>query len=343
MGQEVRKRVDQGLVWEVCDALLADGVRPTIERVRERVGGSPNTVSIHLESWFKTLSARMGALREGVAPPQAGAGLPEGVVRLAQQLWEGARAAAKLEADREIEAAKQDAEGAVSRAEEARRRADAALAERGERVLALEAEVARGVEERRSLEREGQSLSQQLGAAKGRLEEVERAMLSTQGDLRDARQALVQRSQEAEAALKAQADQHQAERKGWMVEIDRARGEAARAARREEQVADKLKTLQQDYAATREAGAQLEVRLEQAQSEFERVSRELVELRARSNAAEAAARARESDLLARLDEASSRTAEMGAEIKQAHAAIESLRKEVAGKLDGAVRKGQKGG
>ncbi|WP_368859848.1 DNA-binding protein, partial [Escherichia coli] len=38
-------------VWRASDALLLEGARPTIERVRQKIGrGSPNTVSPHLES-----------------------------------------------------------------------------------------------------------------------------------------------------------------------------------------------------------------------------------------------------------------------------------------------------
>ncbi|WP_196360993.1 DNA-binding protein, partial [Achromobacter xylosoxidans] len=33
-------------VWRAADALLLEGARPTIERVRQKIGrGSPNTVS----------------------------------------------------------------------------------------------------------------------------------------------------------------------------------------------------------------------------------------------------------------------------------------------------------
>jgi chromosome segregation ATPase len=343
MSQDVRKRVDQAAVWEACDGLLGDGRRPTIERIRERVGGSPNTISIHMESWFMTLSARMGTLRDGVAVPHAGPGMPDVVLKLAKQLWEGARTTAKLEADKDVESARQEAEAAVGRAEEARRRAEAALAERGERVLALEAELARGVEERRTLEREGQQLSEQLGSAKGRLVEVERAMVSTQADLRDARQAVVESQQQAAAALKAQSDQHQSDRKGWMLEIDRARGEAAKAAKREEQVGDRLKAVQQEYATSRELGAQLEVRLEQALNECARLAGELKAVQAGATAAEEAARGRESDLLARLDEASRTTEAMAAEVREAQAAIERLREDMTGKLDTRKRKTSQGG
>ena len=52
--------ITQSDVWAAADALLLEGARPTIERVRQKIGrGSPNTVSPHLESWFGGLGARI--------------------------------------------------------------------------------------------------------------------------------------------------------------------------------------------------------------------------------------------------------------------------------------------
>ena len=53
--------VQQDEVWVAADALIAEGLRPTIERVRQKLGrGSPNTVSPMLEAWFATLGKRLG-------------------------------------------------------------------------------------------------------------------------------------------------------------------------------------------------------------------------------------------------------------------------------------------
>jgi uncharacterized protein (DUF2267 family) len=53
--------VQQADVWAAADALIAEGLRPTIERVRLKIGrGSPNTVSPMLEAWFATLASRLG-------------------------------------------------------------------------------------------------------------------------------------------------------------------------------------------------------------------------------------------------------------------------------------------
>ena len=53
--------IQQDDVWSAADSLIADGLRPTIERVRQKIGrGSPNTVSPMLEAWFATLGTRLG-------------------------------------------------------------------------------------------------------------------------------------------------------------------------------------------------------------------------------------------------------------------------------------------
>jgi len=88
---KVTRGVQEADVWAAADALLALGLRPTIERVRQQIGrGSPNTVSPMLESWFATLGQRLG-VSQGDKPQ---GGVPENVLRLAQELWESASAQA---------------------------------------------------------------------------------------------------------------------------------------------------------------------------------------------------------------------------------------------------------
>jgi DNA-binding transcriptional ArsR family regulator len=82
-------------VERAADALLHDGQRPTIERVREKLGtGSPNTINPMLDAWWKKLSARLDA------GPAALHRLPESVAHVAEALWmqaldEGRRRAAQ--------------------------------------------------------------------------------------------------------------------------------------------------------------------------------------------------------------------------------------------------------
>lgn len=86
-------------VFIACDALVLAGERPTIERVRQKIGrGSPNTVSPMLDAWFKGLGRRLqdpGAF----APPSD---VPEPVLQAAQHFWEVAQAGARAEIEQHV-------------------------------------------------------------------------------------------------------------------------------------------------------------------------------------------------------------------------------------------------
>lgn len=87
--------IQQEDVQQAADALIAEGLRPTIERVRQKIGrGSPNTVSPLLDVWFSTLAARLGldASRSGEGR------LPEPVQQAASLLWNAALVSAREEA-----------------------------------------------------------------------------------------------------------------------------------------------------------------------------------------------------------------------------------------------------
>jgi len=65
-----------------ADALLRAGERPTIERVRKKIGrGSPNTINPALDAWWKRLASRLDA------GPAALHRLPESVAHVAEALW----------------------------------------------------------------------------------------------------------------------------------------------------------------------------------------------------------------------------------------------------------------
>ena len=116
-------------VWRAADALLLDGQRPTIERVRQHIGrGSPNTVSPHLDTWFSRLGARI-ADPHAFRPPAAD-DTPAPVQALAAQLWDTAQAIARGQAETralDAEALQRQAQAAADelRAELARQRARA--------------------------------------------------------------------------------------------------------------------------------------------------------------------------------------------------------------------------
>lgn len=65
-----------------ADSLLRDGERPTIEKVRARLGrGSPNTINPMLDRWWQRLAERLDA------GPAALQRIPEPVAHAAEALW----------------------------------------------------------------------------------------------------------------------------------------------------------------------------------------------------------------------------------------------------------------
>jgi hypothetical protein len=74
--------ITQSDVSHAADTLLRAGERPTIEKIRLKIGkGSPNTINPLLDSWWKTLSARLDS------GPAALHRLPESVAHVAEALW----------------------------------------------------------------------------------------------------------------------------------------------------------------------------------------------------------------------------------------------------------------
>jgi len=85
--------ITQSDVSHAADTLLRLGERPTIDKVRARIGkGSPNTINPMLDSWWKTLSVRLDS------GPAALHRLPETVAHIAEALWMQALEEAKRRA-----------------------------------------------------------------------------------------------------------------------------------------------------------------------------------------------------------------------------------------------------
>src|ERR1700690_4429322 len=89
--------IDARDVELAADALLRAGERPTIERIREKIGrGSPNTINPLLDTWWKRLASRLDA------GPAALHRLPESVLHVAEALWMQALDEARHRAAQEI-------------------------------------------------------------------------------------------------------------------------------------------------------------------------------------------------------------------------------------------------
>ena len=130
MQSKSTRGVQQEDVWSAADALIADGLRPTIERVRQKIGrGSPNTVSPMLESWFATLSSRLGM--SGVKPQTSNT--PVELQQIAENLWSAALKISRQEALDEIS----QSQHALSEAKQALQLREDELLQK-ERVLAAQ-------------------------------------------------------------------------------------------------------------------------------------------------------------------------------------------------------------
>lgn len=84
-------------VDRAADSLLRSGERPTVEKIRARLGtGSPNTINPLLDSWWKRLAGRLDA------GPAALHRLPEAVLHVTESLWLQALEEARRRASSEL-------------------------------------------------------------------------------------------------------------------------------------------------------------------------------------------------------------------------------------------------
>lgn len=224
--QAARSRgVQQEEIDAAADALLAQGLRPTVERVRGHLGrGSPNRVGPMLEAWFSRLAPRLGVATE--EDPRA---IPASVRKATETIW-----AQALESAQEIESAQLASERQALQSE-----LEAIGQERAALALAAEA----GLERELLLREARDTAQQQLANTLAQLKTVQEELVKRNQDLSDARgsiAALVQQKDAGErehqkqlAALAKERERlqegAQATERRLMGEVDRARQEAKAA------------------------------------------------------------------------------------------------------------------
>ena len=259
-------RISQADVFRAADELLIEGHRPTIDRVRMRLGrGSPNTINDHMDTWWTKLGSRLRDLPGGTFPQ-----LPERVGQALQLLWNEA-----LEGAHEtLQSALLEREQAVTQQEQALETRTRQLADR-EQVTATRAAA---IEE--SLTR----VREQLSAANQRAESLEAALRGRDAEcvrLRDRMTEVEESSADLREKLDAVTAAHQVERTKleerysaaearWLTEVDRARQLARDAAKEHER---QLKELRE--------------RVGSAQKDRDQIQHELIEARADLKAATA--------------------------------------------------------
>jgi len=246
MQSKSTRGVQQEEVWAAADALIAAGERPTIERVRLKIGrGSPNTVSPMLESWFATLAPRLGVTAaSGSRPAEEGA--PKELRQALDGVWAAAVAAAREKAERALaperdRLVQQDRELEVAREELAQR--EAALSERGVALEhALELVKSQLRNQAAQLEKAGRDLDQARSSLATLVQErdADRSQFAEQlRTLTEERQRIEQRASISEKRL--------------LEEVDRARQEAKQSARALEDTSQKHATEKQALERTNAA------------------------------------------------------------------------------------------
>jgi hypothetical protein len=193
-------RIREEDVRQAADALLLEGGRPTVERVRSRLGrGSPNTIALFLDRWWAQLGARLRDL-----PGQELPSVPEPVSKALMGLWseaiDQARALLKdslaaqtveLETQRaalavrtaELERALQEfareraaMEQTVAMAQEQLGQAHTRHQADVSRITELQSETARLLEQRERLQREASGSAARLDAARIEHQEASRVL-----------------------------------------------------------------------------------------------------------------------------------------------------------------------
>ena len=266
--------IQEAQVWQAADALLHEGLRPTIERVRQKIGsGSPNTVSPMLERWFATLGQRLEGRGTNLADGKAHQ-LPLAIVQAAKLFWDAARREAdqvqvqKTEADRrELELQRSalaqkeaDVQQRETSFEQARVALDEALASSRQAVAAMEAQMHTQQQESARLlsdsEAEVRRLRKALEEAVASKEALrEKAAMELGAAQRDAKEA-EQRHVAHERRLLADVDRERVA--GRQAAADLAKEQKGRAADHEAArtaQAAAEQALQTEKAAHREAAA----------------------------------------------------------------------------------------
>lgn len=243
--------VQQHDVDGAADALLAERARPTVERVRMKLGrGSPNTIAPMLEAWFAGLAPRLGVAPEHSTGEEA----PPAHLRQAlADLWAQALSTARGQANAAMEGAWAEVKAAQAALEAARVDLAADKAAALERAAALDQALQLARSQIEDLQARLAASSEQLAHARASLaglaeeRDAERRRADAQAQTAaQERQALLAREQATERRLLAEVDRAREDAK-------QARRELAEAGRRQEAA---QAALQQRLQAATDAHAQ---------------------------------------------------------------------------------------
>jgi chromosome segregation ATPase len=281
-------------VTRAADALIAQGLKPTIERVRRELGGgSPNTVSALLDEWFAGLAQRLIGLQAPDTQPGEGTA-PVSVVQAAQQFWDVARREADQAQAQKSEAERQEiklANEALAKRESELREWDATLERTRAKIdesLASTKQAMASMEANIALrERE---CERRINEADGEMRRLRKALETAQASVQAVREKaeleVVTLQRDRDKAL----ERHIGQERRLLTEIDRERG-LTRQAQVELEKANKSRAAEQEATkAAQVALLELESTHRSAEADWARrhhaSSLELAEQRERTNIAE---------------------------------------------------------
>jgi hypothetical protein len=246
-------------VWKAADALLLEGARPTIERVRLKIGrGSPNTVSPHLETWFRHLGGRIQDPGAFSAPPE----VPDSVAQAARHFWETASAAARAEHAEQLATATQAMRSEMAIHQQEMLDAQGALRASEQRCQELATELNAA---RRAVEQ----LQQAQASDAVRLEELRRQLGAAAERLTAQEAAISVERQQMHASIAESHERVTAAEQRAALDMDRERQARARADKRAEAAELALQVQRRDaqlqQARDVERSAHLKAALDQQQ------------------------------------------------------------------------------
>ncbi len=233
-------------VFTACDSLLLAGERPTIERVRQKIGrGSPNTVSPMLDAWFKGLGRRLQDPGAFAPAPD----VPGPVLQAAQHFWEVSQTEARRDVDARVATGLADAEASVEDAMRAVAAAESSAESAAARIESLEGERAleRAALDAERLDHRGTATKLDGSQARCRALEVQVAQLQ---------QAALEERARADQAIAAANERGDGAERRAAMEIEGERVLRARAEKTTESVAKKFEeALRGQVAATEQLNA----------------------------------------------------------------------------------------
>lgn len=262
----MQHRTTRGIQYEdvaqAADALLQDGLRPTIERIRLHIGrGSPNTVSPMLEQWFSGLGERLGGA--GGRAKQGADSLPDIVLKAASALWATARDTAQTQAAEACAEQRASLDGEAQQLHEARTQLEARELLLQERLRAMEEALQLSA---RQLEESNERYKSGLRTLALRDEEIaaQRTAANRLSEQNAALQLRWETAQiQAQQERSAQDDRHRQSERRWLEEVDRARQETRKSALLVQDGVRKLNVLQLEMDSAQTAHQAAEIVQEQ--------------------------------------------------------------------------------